>query len=623
MTASQTQETLSARISLIGGETQNWSDQDRSRGTGPFAGPLVLPVLRQVLDQSMTVLVVGPTAPWLLEQIADLSGSLDVLVRSWPDAQSLDLRLEGKPVRIFCGGFENFPGPSGQYDAVLALDGIPRLYTPDSVTLSWTDTAGRLRDLAKPGGRIVLGVANGLGLDRLLDADVHLKPPVDDDWPIGTAIEATPPPGLEAVRAALAAAGLTTSSQYALYPRPGLPALMIREPLLSGPLAQDIFPVLASTAFTEALGGRPVLTDPSRLARETMRHGIGLQLAPGWLFITTNSPAGPAGAPAGRLPDALTADNLDHPYWSVVTELTHTDDGRWVRSIVEVGRSATSRASGHLRREPARLAGPLPNGTLLEELFLTACQHDDLTAVRRLVRSYAGWLKDQAAMLPLDERDGSDAFVVPGSALFATFENMIMDGDRLAVLDTSWDTTLQVSYKAALTRALRRFGFRVLEAGLPHPWPSGMSPNRLTVTLASMVGVTVTSQLLDETARLEVELEGQQRNNSEIDDQRLYFDLQTGGEKHRTAETGQPRGYREALGAVGRLSTELAESASQVAWLDSTLQLRESQLRRERRVLEDIQNSVSYKMGRAMTAPLRALLRLLRPAVRTLMPKGK
>jgi hypothetical protein len=147
-----------------------------------------------------------------------------------------------------------------------------------------------------------------------------------------------------------------------------------------------------------------------------------------------------------------------------------------------------------------------------------------------------------------------------------------------------------------------------------------MSPNRLTVTLASMVGVTVTAQLLEQTARLEVDLEGQQRNNTEADDQQLYFDLQTTGEQRRTAATGQPRGYREALGALGRLNTELAATQSQISWLDATLQLREDQLRRERRMLEDIQKSISYRIGRALTAPLRSLLKLLRPAVRTVIP---
>src|SRR3954452_20503025 len=125
MTAVQTPETLSARITLIGGEMQNWSDLDRSKGSGPFSSPLVVPMLRNLLDKTMSVLVVGPTAPWLLERIAEQVGSLDILLRSFIDAQALNMRLNGKPVRIYCGGFDRFDVTPGQYDAVLALAGIP------------------------------------------------------------------------------------------------------------------------------------------------------------------------------------------------------------------------------------------------------------------------------------------------------------------------------------------------------------------------------------------------------------------------------------------------------------------------------------------------------------------
>jgi hypothetical protein len=94
--------------------TQNWSDQDRSRGAGPFAGPLVLRSCDGVLKSSLSVLVVGPTAPWLLEQIAGLSGSLDVLVRSWPDAQEWTRASTVRPVRISAAGSRTSPtSPTG------------------------------------------------------------------------------------------------------------------------------------------------------------------------------------------------------------------------------------------------------------------------------------------------------------------------------------------------------------------------------------------------------------------------------------------------------------------------------------------------------------------------------
>lgn len=609
MTAVQSPEILSTRVTLIGGEMQNWSDFDRSSGSGPFTSALVVPLLRELLDKSMTVLVVGPTSPWLLERIAAEAGSLDVVLRSSIDAQSLVLRLTDQAVRIFCGGFDRFTGRTGEYDAVLVLDGGLRIYGTDSVLSGWTDTLTRLRDLTKPGGRLVIAAANGLGLDRILDGEASLRQPPDDEWPTREDIEA--PPGLDAVRTAISAAGLTTAATYAVYPRAGMPALIIRDRLISDGPADEVFAILASGTFAQAMGGRLALADPARMAREMMAHGTGLQLAAGWLFVTAVGETEQV-----RLPEVLMADHLDHPYWSVVTELSFVA-GRWERTVVDVGRSTTERTSGHLVRDPSRLVGTLPAGVLLEELFRTACRFDDLPRLRRLVRCYADWLRSQA---PAGTTPAGTTLT--GSAAFATFENVMADDGKLAVLDPSWSTTLQVPYEVALVRALRRFGFRILAAGLPHPWPSGMSPNRLTATLGAMAGLVVTPALLEQTARLEIELDGQQRNNTEVDDQYQYYELQARGQQP-AGEPDQPRGYREALAAVGRLSNELAAAQNQITWLDETVQLREDQLRRERKLRGDLQHSVSFRAGQAITAPLRAVLRLFRPAVRTITSREK
>jgi hypothetical protein len=639
MTASETQETLSSRITLLGGEMLNWSDLDRGQGggRGPFASPLVVPVLSQLLRKESTALIVGPTAPWLLERFSDLVGSLDIVVRSWPDAHALNLRLNGKPVRIFCGGFEKFKQPAGHYDVVLALDGIPRAFSADSRDMPWLDALHKLRDLVRPGGKLVLGVTNGMGLDAILDADRTVKPPTDDMWATSSTIDLEAPPGLDAVRAALTSAGLSTDEHYAVYPEATKTSLMVHERVLSGHTGDEVLGTMTSAAFAHGLGGRPVLTDPRRMAREMMRYGTGLSLAPGWLFVTsTEGPAGSAaapddeeaGGPAVGFPDALITDNLDYPYWSVVSELTRDADGHWSRELVNVGRSTSNRASGHLQREPAKLSGAIPGGALIEEQFLTAARHDDLKALRRLVRAYAQWLHDQAELRPWTDPWAANSLpeerlVMPGEAVFATFENVMYDGNRLALLDASWNTTLQVPYEFALTRALRRFGYRLLAGGLRHPWPSGMSPNRLTVTMAAMVGVTVTPHMLERSARLEVELEGQQRNNTEAGDQQLYFELQTMGEQPMGTEPGQPRGYREALATVGRLSTELAEAQSQIEWLDKTVQLREDQLRKERRLADDVKNSVSFAIGRGLTAPFRLIFRAFRPIFRAMNPGAK
>jgi hypothetical protein len=327
------------RSTLIGAELLNWSDLRPVDGRPATGGSVAAALLAAVVTEGDSVLVAGPHSLELLEQVADRAASVDVLVRSAPDAEEIAERLADRPVRVFCGALDRFtPGHGEQsYDVVVALDGLPRLVGTDSRALTWTEALSALRERLAPAGRLLLAAGNPFGIERLLEADVTAALPRDDAWPreLGGSIEA--PAGLQAVRSAVQSAGLDVNTAYAVYPE--LIEARVAFADATGPLAGTVIARAVATRFTG-----PTLTDPYRTAQDAVAAGLGNQLAAGW-FLVTGAVTGTA-----SLPEVLPADALP--------------------------------------------PGP---GQLLEETLLAALRLDDHVALRRAVTGYADWLRDQDA----------------------------------------------------------------------------------------------------------------------------------------------------------------------------------------------------------------------------------
>jgi hypothetical protein len=119
--------------------------------------------------------------------------------------------------------------------------------------------------------------------------------PRDESWPRDLAGDVAPPLGLKAVTAALAAAGLSLTQIYAVYPSPVDADIALT----------DVSPPLSAAAVARSVAARfagPTLTDPYRTASDVFASGLGLELAPAWYFVTGAElpPVFPDGAvPAG------------------------------------------------------------------------------------------------------------------------------------------------------------------------------------------------------------------------------------------------------------------------------------------------------------------------------------
>ncbi|MFD3405103.1 hypothetical protein ACFWUU_30745 [Kribbella sp. NPDC058693] len=336
------------RSNLIGGEMLNWSDLHPGDARPAAAGPAATALLAATLHPDDTVLIAGPHAADLITAVASQVTSVDLLVRSAPDAEELAELLSTTKGEVFCGSVDRFAvdeeaggtraaaagangvgggtasGVGGGYDVVVALDGMDRLVGPDTARFSWGDGLGRLVRQLAPGGRLLLGAENSFGFQRLVQPDIAAALPRDEDW--GRDVADRAPAGLRPLAAALDDAGVQVRRTYAVFPS----------------LVQADVAVSSVEGFAAVVGARavaagnqgPVLMDPYRVVLDAAAVGLGVELAPAWYFVV----------------------GADTP-----TELP--------KGVVPVG-----------------------EGVVLEEHLLTALRSDDQAELRKVIPGYVAWL---------------------------------------------------------------------------------------------------------------------------------------------------------------------------------------------------------------------------------------
>ena len=245
-------------------------------------------MLAATLRPSDKVLVVGPHSLQVLELIASRTASVDVLVRSAPDAEQIARLVTG---RVYCGALDRFAG-TDLYDVVVALDGLPRLIGPDSPAMAWPDGLALLKARMAPRGRLLLAAENAFGIERLIQPDVTATVPRNADWPGVVDGALAPPVGLAAIQTALGALADTTTV-YGVFPDLVGADLALTEP--RGPLT--------AAAIARSVAARysgPTLMDPYRLVQDAVAAGLGLELAPVWYFVIGDT--APALLPLNAIP---------------------------------------------------------------------------------------------------------------------------------------------------------------------------------------------------------------------------------------------------------------------------------------------------------------------------------
>ncbi|MFI6680266.1 hypothetical protein [Kribbella sp. NPDC050470] len=266
------------RSILVGGEMLNWSDLHPVDARPAAAGPAAAALLTAALHPGDSVLVAGPHALDLLTGIAGQVTSVDVLVRSAPDAEEIAELLADTKGDVHCGSLDRF-NTDETYDVVVALDGLERLVGPDTATLTWANALTALSDRLTPQGRLLLGATNSFGIERLIQPGIAAAIPRNEDW--GRDVADSAPAGLKPLQAALSATGITKT--YAVFPS-----------LIESQVALVAVGGLAAVTAARTVAARnagPTLMDPYRLVLDAADAGLAFELAPAWYFVTGDLPA--------------------------------------------------------------------------------------------------------------------------------------------------------------------------------------------------------------------------------------------------------------------------------------------------------------------------------------------
>ncbi|MEV6305637.1 hypothetical protein AB0M02_39910 [Actinoplanes sp. NPDC051861] len=318
---------------LLGGEMPHWSDREPTGGAA--LGELVAAA-------SGHTLVVGPHDPALIEAVP--ARHVTVLVRGVPDAEALAARFASRPgFEVCCGSLEKLAAVPA-YDTVIALDGLDRTGSAESPDISWAAGLSLLLAVLRPGGRLLLGVDNAVGLHRMLACAAE---PGDAEW--GSAFDPTRPTGPDRLRERLHEGGLPALRTYAAFPCPQSPSVLLDERLLDAP---DLDGFVASALRRAGDGGKPLLADPRPLAVQLLRHGLAAATAPGWIVVAGRGAA---------LPDGIVVSGA-------VTELT----------------------GGHLTNKGTGERLPVPAGRCLHDLLLAAVRGHDRVRLRALLTAWQG-----------------------------------------------------------------------------------------------------------------------------------------------------------------------------------------------------------------------------------------
>ncbi|NGM14691.1 hypothetical protein ENC19_19535 [Verrucosispora sp. CWR15] len=542
-----------SEVHLLGGEMLGWSDLDGAHGPGPVRGPGLAALLSVASGRT---LVVGPHDPQLLDALP--SADLTVLVRGLPDAESLaDRYADRSGVRVCCGGPEKLAG-TAPYDTVVALDGLERLDSVEGTQLTWGEAFDLLVSVLRPGGRLLLGAENPLGLHRLLAAP---PPSTDSDWAALGEYDDTRPAGPARLRARLTASGLRIGGVWAVFPSPIAPAALLDTELLADPdLTGFLQAVLGDPAVlgNQAVpgdravhgdgGGRtgdpgtgrdgpvpaaPLLADPARLAGSAVRNGIAGELAPAWVLL------------GERLPDPLTLTD------QTVAARAHLADDR-TKTVPPAALLMREGRLREVRRDPAggwRFADgeAVPSGRTVEDLVVAATLRRDLPAVRALLTT---WQSGAMAGTPAD-----------------------------AVVVTPAGTWHGLSGATEPMFVLRRLASRLIDAGLADLWPAGELAAMLTTTAGRKPG-------------------------SSVDD----------------VSGAAAGGWRELLVDRDRLTRELSEARALQDWYERTLTERDDEMKRLRRIVALLHGTPTARAGRLLLAGARTARRTARSAVRRLRP---
>jgi len=586
-----------------------WSDLTKESSPGAAAPLLGFVVGTGTMPKS--VLVLGARASHLVEQLPD-GVDVDLLVRGLPDARKLaTLSRLRSGVTVYCGGLDRFD-TEGPYDLIVALGTPSDLLSPDSVGIGHHELLRKLAGWLSPDGTLVASVENELGFDKQFRMKVREAYDGDDMWHRGASGFEDRALYYRELAGALESANLVPDFIYAGFPATDSLSVLIASATVDEPAVASTAAALTARMEQTHFSGQPSLVNAYDMSLRLFESGLTMQFAPQWIVVAR--PLGEAVTPRATdrdpLPALIASEDTGRSEWRALTTV-QLQDGRWTHQSRPVS-TLTEMRERRVLRDYSELPVLVPEGPTLEALLRRACAAGSIAPVRSLLQRYAAWLSD-SELWP----NGS-----AGERLFAVPSNVVVTQNGLACFDGSWRWTARLDPDILIVHGLRDFARRLLRSGAEHPWTPDISPDALTQTLAAMAGVEWLPHQVTVVARVEAELETVLHGGDTSYEAQAYAANMDGGASQYATSGGPLRGYREALASSGRLAQALHEREGQVAWLEATLIARDIRVGEMAGTLAAIHGSVSFRIGRALTWPLRVMVLAVRRVALSVIPPG-
>ncbi len=591
------------QIMLPGGEMLAWSDLHTEELTD--GGPLGA-LSARVVPAGARVLLAGPHAPGVLDRLAQ--AEVTCLLRSHVDGVALAEHAAHRTVRVIVGGPAGLPADE-TYDVVIATSGLDSMESIEGARLGWDGVLAVLADRLRPGGTLLLRMDNPVGLHRIVDISPWYAARDDNRWTVEGVLDAGHPANLDQLRSRLADVGLIPDTAFAAYPHPKAVTALVATGALDQGTSAGLLDAVLHNSCADGYADQSVLQDPARLAVDALHAGLASGLAPAWVVHARRGPL-PAAEPTD-LPVALV--HTGPPDVGGIEVVTAGQDWHWQVTQPPL-RTAPSASPAY--RDPGALTGPVPSGRLLRTLLLDACLRQDLAQLRALLSGYAHWL---------------DSFTVDGrifgAPALAGFDNVVVDGERFAVLDPSWRAAAPLPVDVALARGLWRFATTLLTGGYSHPWSSTLDLAGLTVVLGGVAGRDLDRATVRVAVETEAALVAAMTGVDAAGEEKLLDEL-------NALEPNSPppgtRSYQQLHEAWLRQREELGRIQAVLRWTEDLITSRERALRRADSMIKVLSGSVSFRLGRLVITPARwarraarALKRRLRRALKQRAVRGE
>ncbi|MGL4174820.1 MAG: hypothetical protein ACRCSN_01985 [Dermatophilaceae bacterium] len=573
---------------LIGAEMPEWSDLADSRN--PTGSAALVADLWRAVTPARTLLI-GAVASTFVSDLPE-EARVDAVMRGTLDVRAIsELTAMRSSLRLYCGSVERFH-TGRPYDLVVVLGRAGDLIGPDGTAMAEHDFVAHVIEHVAPGGLLVLGTPNPLGLDATLcaESDDH----ADYRWSAMTPGFDTRPLHRRQLHEAVQATGLTVERTYTVFPALVRADLLIDVPACP-PLGRGTARILGRS-LTHHLRDTVALRDPAETCRLVVDAGLVEELAPGWLLIARRD-----GGDHLPLPAAYRTESHLPGRWGRVVRLG--DDATAVTTWAS-GATEPEVSEQGLRRDLTQ--EQIPDGDSLDELLRDACSrrsHDD---VRALVRSYSAWLASTSRGCADDQL----AFTIP--------RNVVARDEGWNVVDDSWHLTAGLSARDAFILGLHDFASGLLGSGAAHPWRTRMSPDALTRTLAVMAGVTVSDADIQRVAQTGVVIATALDPSVDVE-VALETALDRGTSTHHVPEATAV-GFRELLASERTLAREMDIVDAKIGWLEGTLRLRDRRIKQYDRLMDKLEESFGYKVLWTLGTPRRAAVRKARSQVEDALP---